>query len=72
MHDIPVADTVMRNALEMHTRSLMSRLTATQEKQFYKFYPKGIDNMPIERLRIAHDLVRRTVLTNGDVDERID
>ena len=71
MSDIPTADSVMRNALEVHTRSLMTRLTAAQEKTFYKFFPKGIDNMPIDRLRNAHDLVRRTVLNNGDVDERV-
>lgn len=73
MTNIPTADTIMRNAVEVHARALLEKCTATQVQGFYRFYPKGLDGLPLDKLKEAHALIRRTVVDNGPADEeRID
>ena len=73
MNSVPTADTIMRNAVEVHARGLLEKCTATQVQGFYRFYPKGLDGLSLDKLKDAHALSRRTVIDNGPADEeRID
>lgn len=73
MNSIPTADVIMRNAVEVHARALLEKCSSAQVSNFYAIYPRGLDGLPLDKLKEAHELIRRTVIKNGAADEeRID
>ncbi len=45
---------------------MMTFATADQEAGFRSIFPKDVDNLPLDDLKSAHELVRRTVEPNGE------